>query len=138
MTSEEESTKEELVLQLKAAIEHGIKLYLHNTSFGISSLWVHGQTGLQRADRLSKIIKTQDTVQELVSTIMSLFKGNGHTLKRYVSNSIFYSRVFPDMLTIYTDINEREMMQVSVERYFQDKRHTLNYICAKQMNDYLS
>lgn len=81
-----------LIILIQSAIEE----YKTETSFGISSLWKHGNEGLKKADRLLSIISLPEVWNsgKLVWPILyAIYQTGGEGFKTIITRNIIYSGI---------------------------------------------
>ena len=132
MTTREEPAIDKSTRRLKAAIFRGIDIYLNNHSFGIGSLWAHGQTGKTRAVNLRRLVNNSGNSIDLTKIIIALLLSRGRTLAKYVSYCIFYGTVWPDFLQLITDDVDAEAN--SIIKYLTERNL---YVVDKKIRDIL-
>lgn len=79
-------------------LERTIEMYLDETSFGMASLWMHGDTGKQRAENLKKLLQSNIAIKsypEKVWIILwALYHTKSHQLKSIMTDQVIYSGLY--------------------------------------------
>lgn len=142
---------EKLEIGLIGMVTETIEEYLKSTLFGGLSLWIHGEEGKIRAQRLLRILKNEKMIDHshvIWIILYSIYHSNGNRLKNMVTSKIVSSQLLNDNIyqlhlkkySGYRSILQQEsaLKDYSLERipgmYFEICVKTICYI--DQSNDF--